>query len=66
MYAAAAIPQYLIINVRDDQVEVFHDPNPAACVYRARRVGRRGDRIELVPFPGSTIAVDEVLPALER
>ncbi|HKI16415.1 MAG TPA: Uma2 family endonuclease [Isosphaeraceae bacterium] len=49
IYATAAIPVYVIINLLDHQVEIYTDPTgpDAAPVYRIRRDYRAGD---LVPF----------------
>jgi hypothetical protein len=62
MYAAAGVPQYLILNLRDDQVEVHQAPEREAAVYRERCVASRGERIPLVPFPGSALDVNDLLP----
>ncbi len=62
MYAGAGIPQYLVLNLRDDVVEVLQDPDRVAGVYRACAVASRGERVGLVPFPGASLAVDELLP----
>ena len=65
IYAAAAVPETWIINLRDDCVEVFRTPDPATRTYRATRVAQRGESLDLVAFPEARIAVDEVLPATE-
>jgi Uma2 family endonuclease len=62
IYAAAGIPQYLIVNLRHDQIESYSDPDPAMAIYRATHVARRGDRIELVAFPNAHIPVADLLP----
>jgi Uma2 family endonuclease len=62
IYAAAGIPQYLIVNLRDDQVEVLSNPDTALAVYRERSFVQGGDAIALAAFPGATIAVDDLLP----
>lgn len=63
IYAAAGIPEYWIINLRDDRVEVLRSPDSTARVYRERTVAGPGDRIELVALPGRAVAVDDLLPA---
>jgi Uma2 family endonuclease len=66
IYAAATVPVYWIINLVDDQVEVYSDPSGPgpAPVYRSR-VDYRGS--ELVPFvldgeELGPIAAQELLP----
>jgi Uma2 family endonuclease len=65
IYAGDSVPQYLIVNLRDDRVEVFADPDPTARVYRAQGAARRGERIDLLAFPGVSVAVDDLLPEPE-
>ena len=50
MYSAAAVPVYWIINLVDDQVEVYSDPTgPApAPVYRTRRDYKAGELVPVV------------------
>ena len=62
IYAAAGCPEYWIVNVRDDQVEVFRVADPAQRIYAERSVAQRGERIALVAFPDAAVAVDELLP----
>jgi Uma2 family endonuclease len=63
IYAADAVPQFVIVNLRDDQIEVFADPDPAARVYRRQHVAHRGERVALVSFPDAVLLVDDLLPA---
>jgi Uma2 family endonuclease len=65
IYAAAAVPEYWIVNLRDDVVEVHRASDPAGRTYRERRVARRGERLELGALPGTSVAVDDLLPPLE-
>jgi hypothetical protein len=62
IYAKANIPQYVIVNLRDDCVENHVAPSPPRRRYRERTVLVRGERLRLVPFPEVTIAVDDLLP----
>jgi Uma2 family endonuclease len=66
IYAAAGIPEFWIVNLRDDQVEVLRGPEPAIGAYRERRVARPGERLDLVAFPGATVVVDDLLPRRPR
>jgi Uma2 family endonuclease len=62
IYAAAGIPDYWIMNLRRDVIEVFRDP--AKNVYRWRKNFRRGDVISPVVLPEVSVAVDDLLPRL--
>ena len=66
IYAAARVPQYLIVNLRRDCVEVYEQPVPERASYAVTRVARRGDRIRLVEFPELSLAVADMLPASPR
>src|SRR5881398_30513 len=66
MYAAAAIPEYSIVNLRDDHVEAYRGPDPQARRYTEQRRAVRGETLELVAFPDVRIAVDELLPRRAR
>jgi Uma2 family endonuclease len=61
IYAAAGIPQYLIVNLRDGVVEDMRGPE-AAGGYGERRVAARGDGVSLAVFPGARLLVDDLLP----
>ena len=63
LYAAANIPEYWIVNLQDNVVEVFRSPLPAEQRYADRLEYRGGDSIEL-PLPDSDtirVAVDDIL-----
>lgn len=62
IYASAAVPEYWLLNLRDDAVEVYRAPEPAARRYTETRTARRGDDLSLVAFPGARIRVDDLLP----
>jgi len=62
IYAAAGIPEYWLVNLRDDCVEVFRQPDRTARVYRNVVVARRGERLMLVALADASIAVDDLLP----
>jgi Uma2 family endonuclease len=66
IYAAAGIPDYWIVNLRDQLVEVMRDPDPEQAHYRAVQSVPRGERLELVALPGATVDVSELLPANSR
>lgn len=62
LYAAAGIPVYWIINLRDDVVEVFFRPSPLRERYEDEVHYRAGDEIPLDPGGQRlTVAVDDLL-----
>ena len=63
IYAAAGIPEYWIVNLRDDCVEVRRQPEPEKRRYASIAIARRGERIEPVALPGISIAVSDLLPS---
>jgi Uma2 family endonuclease len=63
-YATAGIPTYWIVNLKDDQVEVYSDPDRDAGAYRSRVDYRPGQDIPVI-IDGrevGRIAVAELLP----
>lgn len=62
LYAAAGIPEYWIVNLRDDCVEVHRAPVPEDLRYAMRRLARRGETIGLERLPGAMVEVDALLP----
>jgi len=62
IYAAAGIPEYWIVNVRDDRVEVLRTPDQAAAQYAESTIAARGERIDLISLRGVSVAVDDLLP----
>jgi Uma2 family endonuclease len=63
IYAGAAIAQYVIVNLRDDLLEVHEDPDSPTRCYRAASVLRRGELLRLRVVGGVVeIPVDELLP----
>jgi len=62
LYAAAGIPEYWIVNLRTDWVEVLRDPEPDAGHFRERTVRGHGERLTLVALPDVQVAADDFLP----
>lgn len=61
-YAAAGIPEYWIVNLRDDCVEVHTGPDVTRAVYAGHRVAGRGELLAVTAFPDVPVAVDDLLP----
>lgn len=62
IYARGAVPEYVLVNLRDDCVELRRSPDRAAGVFRDVRVLARGERLQLMAFSDVEVAVDELLP----
>jgi Uma2 family endonuclease len=62
IYAAAGIPEYWIVNLREGRLEVLREPDRAAAHYRQTLRPGPGERISLAAFPGRTAAVSDLLP----
>ncbi|TMA97791.1 MAG: Uma2 family endonuclease [Deltaproteobacteria bacterium] len=63
LYARAGVPEYWIVNLRDDCVEVYRRLDRRARCYGETRVVRRGGRLEPEALPGGTIGADDLLPS---
>src|SRR5712691_1581822 len=63
IYAAAGIPEYWLVNLCDDRVEVFRGADRSARRYGEKFVAGPGSRLELRTLPGVGVAVDDLLPA---
>ncbi|HEV7730786.1 MAG TPA: Uma2 family endonuclease [Candidatus Binatia bacterium] len=62
IYAAANVPEYWIVNIPDDCVEVRRDPDPGGRRYASVTIARRGDTLALLELPGVRISVGDLLP----
>jgi len=62
IYAAAGVPEYWIVNLRDGWVEVLRAPDRRARRYTETSIAHRGERIALAALPEVSVAVDELLP----
>jgi len=65
IYAAAGIPEYWIVNLPDDCVEVRREPEPSTRRYASTIVARRGETVELIALPGVRVSIDDLLPEPE-
>lgn len=65
VYAAAGIQEYWIINLVDDQVEVYREPamlTDGTAIYRQQTLHKAGDTIAPLHFPDCVIEVTPLLP----
>jgi Uma2 family endonuclease len=62
IYAAAGVPEYWLINLPGNVVEVYRQPGPHPRGYASVATFRRGDRIAFLAFPDLEIAVEELVP----
>jgi Uma2 family endonuclease len=62
LYAAAGLPEYWIVEIRADCVEVLRDPDAETGRYRERTIVARGGRLTLAALPDVTVSVDDFLP----
>jgi Uma2 family endonuclease len=59
MYGAARIPEYWIVDVLGETIEVCREPNDLG--YGSPTIARRGDRVAFAAFPDVIFTVDELL-----
>ena len=67
-YAAALVPDYWLMNMRDREVEVFRDPvadptTPTKFRYASRRVYREGESVAPLARPNAAVAVSALVAA---
>lgn len=62
IYASGSVDEYWIVNLRNRCVEVHRSPLPGARRFADVRVLGSGEMLDLVAFPGITLAVDDLLP----
>jgi Uma2 family endonuclease len=63
IYAAAGFPEYWIVNVGDECVEVRRNPDRRTRRYASVRIARRGEVLEPAGLAAVRVAVDDLLPA---
>jgi Uma2 family endonuclease len=67
LYASAGIPEYWILNLQENQLEIYRQPvaRPEARFgwsYAANTMARSGDNVAPLAVPGASIAVSDLLP----
>ena len=60
VYAAAGIPEYWIVNLIENTIEVYRDPRGAT--YGAKQTYGTGQSITPLAAPNATVAVSDLLP----
>jgi len=60
LYAEAGIVEYWILNIPDECLEVYRQPQPDGT-YRDVQTLRRGQQVEVAALPGLIVAVAEIL-----
>ena len=64
VYASGGIPQYIIVNLQANCVEIYSDPDTASGTYRTKATANRGEALRLNLGDGEflEITADELLP----
>jgi Uma2 family endonuclease len=62
IYAAAGIPEYWIVNVRDRALEILRDPDRRLRLYADRRTAALDEVVTLVALPDVHVPVASILP----
>jgi Uma2 family endonuclease len=64
IYARAGVPQYVIVNLRNETLELYTDPDPQAATYRTKTTLLRGQTITIQLGDGQTldVAITDILP----
>jgi Uma2 family endonuclease len=60
IYARAGVPEYWIVNVRAECIEVYRDPDVEAGTYRKTATVKPGAKLKPAELPGPTIDVAEL------
>jgi Uma2 family endonuclease len=63
LYSLAGIPEYWIVDIKGQRVEVYSEPSAAG--YRASRFYLRGESLSPAFAPDMTVAVDAILGPIE-
>lgn len=69
VYAQSAIAEYWILNLADESLEVYRDPNvpdTGDAVYQTKLTFHRGETVAPLAFPDFVVAIGDVLPPAEN
>lgn len=61
LYARAAVVEYVIVNLKDECLEVHREPDPAAGRYRVLAKLSKGDTFSSTTVPGFGFSIAELL-----
>jgi Uma2 family endonuclease len=61
VYARFAIPEYWIVNLKDETIEVHRDPDAASERYRTVLTFGRGQELRSLSVPEVTLRIDQLL-----
>jgi Uma2 family endonuclease len=61
LYAENGIPEYWIVNLDDDEIEIHRKPQPDGT-WADATIRHRGDTLNIAALPGVTVAVADILP----
>jgi Uma2 family endonuclease len=61
IYAKAGIPEYWIVNLKEQTLEVYRDPSPSEERYATVMTLRRGERVRVRAFEDIELTIDEIL-----
>ena len=64
IYAEAGVPQYVLINLQNDTIELYSDPDPSAGVYRVKTTCLRHESLRLNLGEGESLQIQgaDLLP----
>jgi Uma2 family endonuclease len=62
IYAAAAIPEFWIVNLREECLEVMRQPDPVTGLYREIRRCAADESVAASELPGAIVDIRELLP----
>jgi Uma2 family endonuclease len=66
IYAAAGIPEYWIVNLRDHALEILRDPDRRLRLYASRRTAMADEVVSLVALPEVRVPVESILPPVDE
>ncbi len=64
IYAAAGIPEYWIVNLRDHALEILRDPDQRLRLYTSRRTAEPEEVVSLAALPEVRVPVASILPPI--
>lgn len=63
IYAKAGVPDYWIVNLRDEVVEWYSDPDRESRLYRSKGTAVGTDRLRVTAFPDAILVAADLLPS---